>query len=133
MIKKLFALGIAAILVGLAYFVWNRQFSPEAKVMERVRNQLTDPDSAKFRGLSVNKTGGITCGSVNAKNKMGGYIGFKDFLVSADGVVTFDPDVPSATQSASEIVAASFKKIEFLADFRTHCLGSQTPSQAVDK
>ena len=44
---------------------------------------LYDPSSAQFRSLQRGK-GGAICGKVNAKNRMGAYVGFKDFVVSAD-------------------------------------------------
>lgn len=54
--------------------------------IEWIRNQLKDPDSAKFEGLSFikysknGKVHQLVCGSVNAKNSYGGYTGFKPFV-----------------------------------------------------
>lgn len=47
--------------------------------MELVKRRLFDPDSAKFRNVTHGR--GNVCGEVNAKNKMGGYVGFKAFIV----------------------------------------------------
>lgn len=44
-----------------------------------VENILTDPFSAKFKNVE-SFADGVVCGQVNAKNKMGGYVGFKDFI-----------------------------------------------------
>jgi hypothetical protein len=47
--------------------------------LDAVRLQLTDPDSAEFD--AVGKKDDVTCGFVNAKNRMGGYVGFRAFIV----------------------------------------------------
>jgi hypothetical protein len=57
---------------------------------EAVRNSLKDPDSAMFRGITVYRDG-MVCGQVNAKNSMGGYVGFKLFMVR-DGKIAIDDD-----------------------------------------
>jgi len=44
---------------------------------------LFDPDSVKFR--DVKNYGGIWCGQLNAKNRMGGYIGYTRFMVEEGG------------------------------------------------
>ncbi|WP_194726252.1 hypothetical protein [Noviherbaspirillum malthae] len=61
---------------------------------EAVLEQLKDPDSAKFRNLFSGKYDSFLCGEVNAKNSMGGYIGFKRFFAaeSAGNYVRFEGD-----------------------------------------
>jgi hypothetical protein len=62
------------------------------KAKERVADELSDPDSAKFRKLFlsefVNPNNGQAglwlCGEINAKNKMGGYVGYRQFFIKAD-------------------------------------------------
>jgi hypothetical protein len=49
--------------------------------LDPVRLKLADPDSAKFD--KIEKKGDVTCGLVNAKNRLGGYTGFKGFIVEA--------------------------------------------------
>lgn len=44
-----------------------------SKIEQAVRENLNDPDSAKFRGLTVSEDGRMACISWNAKNMMGGY------------------------------------------------------------
>lgn len=44
---------------------------------------LTDPASAQFR--RVDRHGANLCGFVNARNLMGGYVGFQRFIVRKDG------------------------------------------------
>lgn len=53
-----------------------------------VLNSLKDPDSAKFRDLRTSRDLWV-CGEVNAKNSMGGYVGFQRFIVLLS-MVTFD-------------------------------------------
>lgn len=53
---------------------------------ERIKGQLKDPESARFRNVFVSNTIYISddtpmvCGEVNAKNSFGGYTGFKRFV-----------------------------------------------------
>lgn len=54
-------------------------------------NQLKDPDSAKFKAVFTSEDV-ATCGEFNAKNSMGGYVGYKRFIVFANTVVMEDAD-----------------------------------------
>ncbi|MDP3492511.1 MAG: hypothetical protein Q8R82_05315 [Hyphomonadaceae bacterium] len=47
------------------------------QVREAVKNELLDPFSAEFR--NVRQRLGNWCGEVNAKNRMGGYVGWSLF------------------------------------------------------
>jgi hypothetical protein len=53
-----------------------------AAAIEKVKNDILesmkDPNSAQFRRIVTN--GVAVCGEVNAKNSMGGYVGFKKFI-----------------------------------------------------
>lgn len=48
--------------------------------------EFLDPDSANFRDTFVTSSNGsqTLCGEVNAKNKVGGYVGYKAFIVPYD-------------------------------------------------
>lgn len=50
---------------------------------------LTDPESMQLRHLSIAPGTDETmlCGEVNAKNRMGGYVGFTPFVASARGAI----------------------------------------------
>ena len=50
----------------------------EAK--EAVKRLLNDPESAQFSDLQDGKNKGDVCGMVNAKNRMGGYVGKTPFF-----------------------------------------------------
>jgi len=71
--------------------------------MALAREQLKDPDSAKFADVRVlnftaqGTTITMTCGTVNAKNSYGGYVGAKPFWVY-DGrfTQTFDHYLPNS-------------------------------------
>lgn len=54
----------------------------EAKVLA----QLVDPESARFGKASVSADGSVVCGTVNAKNRMGGYTGEQSYMVFGEGV-----------------------------------------------
>lgn len=50
-----------------------------------IEERLNDPDSARYKSLvQVHRTGAV-CGRVNSKNRMGGYDGFKSFVVREVG------------------------------------------------
>lgn len=62
----------------------------ESDAEDLVRAQLTDPASATFRNVrSVRDEYGVVgvCGEVNAKNRMGGYVGFVEFMAKQGEVV----------------------------------------------
>ena len=54
----------------------------ESNLKERVKRTLIDPESVQFRELSLSVSGNCLTGEVNAKNRMGGYVGFKKFFAS---------------------------------------------------
>lgn len=60
------------VLFSLALYGCNE----ESKVQDAVRNNLKDPDSAKFERLFVSKDGTRACVNWNAKNGFGGYGGW---------------------------------------------------------
>jgi hypothetical protein len=59
----------------------------EAQAKRIVSSSLIDPNSAQFRNLVVN--GEDVCGEVNAKNKMGAFVGFTRFVVDIIGDAAF--------------------------------------------
>lgn len=56
------------------------------EALAALADKLTDPDSARFKGAFVDKSGAV-CGEFNAKNKVGGYVGFRRFLVNGPHVL----------------------------------------------
>jgi hypothetical protein len=57
-----------------------RMLTTVTKAME---TYLFDPGSAQYRQVRAGRAGAI-CGKYNAKNRLGAYVGFKDFVVSKD-------------------------------------------------
>jgi hypothetical protein len=53
---------------------------------ELVKQNLKDPDSAKFRNEKVYRSNGLiyVCGELNSNNSFGGYGGFERFLSDGD-------------------------------------------------
>lgn len=55
-----------------------------AEGQDRIVNRLNDPESARFRNVFISPKGRAICGEVNAKNAMGGYVGFRRFISAKD-------------------------------------------------
>lgn len=69
---------------------------------ELVAARLLDPRSAQFE--DVVSGDGVVCGRVNAKNRMGGYVGFKRFVVDvAAGSVDMEPDIAGDIRQPEEL------------------------------
>ncbi len=56
----------------------------EKRVKSAMEVALIDPFSAQYRTLRSGRNGAI-CGQVNGKNRMGAYVGFRDFVLGKDG------------------------------------------------
>ncbi len=56
-----------------------------------IRGIMKDPDSAKFKNIVSSRRDGTVyvCGSVNAKNSFGGYVGFSPFRVDIEEATGF--------------------------------------------
>lgn len=52
-------------------------------MIEGIKSDLKDPDSAKFRNVFISMYKGkpTLCGELNAKNSFGAYTGYKRFLM----------------------------------------------------
>ncbi|WP_417283756.1 hypothetical protein [Comamonas sp.] len=76
-----------------------------------VLSQLNDPDSALFRNEVIRgpwKAADSTlCGELNARNKMGGYVGYKKFYVALGDIVDIDAD-----PKMYEIMCEKFDEIQ---------------------
>ncbi len=74
-------------------------FAKEAPYAAAVREQLRDPDSAKFRNVAKDRGTDHWCGDVNARNGMGGYAGWQPFSATKTSngwLVSLDKDVVEA-------------------------------------
>lgn len=74
--------GTVVVLGGIAYD-WKTNRSPAAIATAVVKAKLNDPESAVFRNQIKAKRGGegVWCGEVNARNRMGGMVGFTRYIV----------------------------------------------------
>jgi hypothetical protein len=71
-----------------------------------VKSSLLDGESAQFSDVEFYKKTNYVCGLVNAKNKMGGYVGKKKFIVAINDSKSYiDPDreIPEAPRSPSYV------------------------------
>jgi hypothetical protein len=81
--------------VLLAFFLFEQWLasSKMSKAKEAISQMLVDPDSAQFHDLRrAKRIGGreVICGEVNAKNKLGGYVGRQPFAYDPSiGVAVF--------------------------------------------
>jgi hypothetical protein len=57
-----------------------------ASLQLRTAQQLKDPASAQFLKVHLNTEKTALCGQINAKNSYGGYVGFRDFITTEEGV-----------------------------------------------
>lgn len=69
--------GAIAALICLTLVACANEHVEAAK--QAVRSRLSDPSSAQFDRMTV-FPGDIVCGTVNAKNKLGGYVGPRVFV-----------------------------------------------------
>lgn len=83
------ALVAAAVLVaGCEYLPWTAEY----KAKETLNKLLFDPGSAQIRNVRRDKADVFVCGEFNAKNRMGGYAGFKAFVYNIKyGQLVMDP------------------------------------------
>lgn len=77
------------------------------RATELVRDELMDPFSAQFKAVRPGK-GGNVCGLVNAKNAMGGYVGWTPFVVVPSGGVLLRN---SRDDAVGRIMRRDFDKI----------------------
>ncbi len=73
----------------------NQTIAEAKKAVERL---LTDPSSVQYRDLKIHSED-VVCGEVNAKNRLGGYVGFRSFIYNGDDFGQAQLNVvPSQTQ-----------------------------------
>jgi len=113
-------IGVAAA-TGAGWFLWERENSPAAKNIKVLRSTLFDPDSSQLQYVKYFPSTGATCGAVNSKNLMGGYVGFTMFVVTLQGEVLFDPKADTESGTAEMRLAAVDEQIAFLKRVQKEC------------
>jgi len=93
----------------------------ESAAKEAVKAQLVDPESARFRNVVTQAKTGAVCGEMNAKNRMGGYVGFTEFYV-IDGKAHL-PEAPEILLDGSDELRAATAKVRFSVDRMKACSG----------
>jgi hypothetical protein len=92
------ALVLLALFAGALYGYPRWVLLPELRA--HVAAELSDPDSAQFRNeryFGDWTRSGDYCGEVNAKNRMGGYVGYQHFQLigGTEGKPIFTKEQPS--------------------------------------
>jgi hypothetical protein len=97
-------------------FIWLAGCTPSPdqkfaeEVMERVRMGLKDPESAQFKDLQVFPEANVACGKVNAKNSMGGYVGFEEFSYNLGSVHLESTDMRAKVDGTMMCLAAEAER-----------------------
>jgi hypothetical protein len=79
----------------------------------QIDSSLNDEESARFKDLYLSDgvKGSSLCGTVNAKNRMGAYVGFRHFYIPSDHSKAFKIQ----RQEFSEL------SIDWMEDWSAHC------------
>jgi hypothetical protein len=90
---------VLAVALSLSACTGSMNYSPDKftdndkAIMEKsFRQNLADPSSVQVQGVTVFQSPNgnrMICGSFNAKNAFGGYIGYQQFLVTTAGSVDY--------------------------------------------
>lgn len=82
---------VVGVLVLLMAGLWGYRAYLVHELRKPVLAELSDPDSAQFRGEKVigpwTVDGSTLCGELNAKNRMGGYVGYAKFYSAYGGEI----------------------------------------------
>jgi hypothetical protein len=118
--KKMWLLAVAATLVVGGISAW-WFYLPIYTIQSVVKKPLLDPESAQFSNVKFFRSTGYGCGFVNARNKMGGYVGRKQFVASLDGQVVLaptekEPEAPRESPVQLPTFSTSFSMEGLLAD-----------------
>lgn len=57
-----------------------------------IEAKLNDPLSVQYRDIKIYRDGTV-CGEYNAKNKMGGYVGFQPFIYRGENLRLDEPEI----------------------------------------
>lgn len=90
-------------LVSLCALLWACSSSEDVdRLRQGVTTQLKDPSSVQFRSERIIEIHGekVLCGEMNAKNALGGYVGFRRFV--SMGTSDLDAYIEGATALGPE-------------------------------
>jgi hypothetical protein len=128
--KKLIlaALLLCAIGAGTFWFKYSDWVTlPRAR--QQVSDQLSDPSSTQFRNDRL-VSSGWHCGELNAKNGMGGYVGFKRFISGGQNAIFYvEGHGQLGKESHEEFMAVMEKRIAYMKEI--NALRAQLPDLAM--
>ena len=103
---------------------------------QAIERELKDPESVQYRDVRT-FSGGIVCGEFNAKNSLGGYVGFSPFVFNAPGLGDLDsrasPIKVAAWCNSSPVRTEAIKRMcdQSLANPHTQvALGCEIPASS---
>lgn len=93
--KALGAIGLVLLVLAAGAYLYSSYVIHQHRKL--VLAKLNDPDSAQFRNEKLKGSwtvgGSILCGEINAKNAMGGYVGFVPFASTAGTEAEIGSDI----------------------------------------
>jgi len=116
---KRIGLGAAGILFAVAgiaaavYFSKYEEWVTIPNARASLVGNLRDPSSAQFRNERLTPRGTL-CGEINAKNGMGGYIGFRKYIAYGVGANYIEKDGVLGEWSGQDFIEKLEKKTEIL-------------------
>lgn len=110
---------VAAVAAATFFVLQAGAFEPDHGALEQaVSAKLRDPSSAQFQNIYGD--GDTYCGEVNARNGMGGYAGYRDF-VSRRGIVLIEPQLRRGATTAEQ--ARHYEELARFARLQQQCRG----------
>lgn len=109
---------VAAVAVGwkpgMQHWHAQREQQRVERLIQRERpvvaSALKDPVSAQWRNEKVRAGGVVVCGELNAKNSMGGYVGFKRYIAASHGFI-FEDGSSSTWSPRDGLISESTRSI----------------------
>lgn len=98
------------VVVPGGWWWYAKQYRPVQIAKQAVLEKLVDPSSAQFKDVQL-VDGSLVCGEVNAKNRMGGYVGYASFAVidGRDAAIDKDDDPVKVAKNLCDKIAATAK------------------------
>jgi hypothetical protein len=116
----LFGASVLAASAWGGYYYWYLNLRPISVAKDAIKKKLSDPESAQWRNVRLVESIAV-CGEVNAKNRLGGYVGFTPFLVLvvdqntyvtvAQGMPEYLPQTAEGTKLQRELMELERKNV----------------------
>jgi len=118
---KRFATAAAVVAVavagGAAKYAWD--WWKVREMQQVIADHLRDPESARYRDIF--RVGNAICGVVNAKNGMGGYVGYRRFVLAESGQFYSEPETEENSGSSERRLEDLRARIDFLTIYEAQC------------